>query len=368
LLVSPNIRPSLEVEDLDPAKKDLALLFSEIRRKQIGGVEDLVASAGGAPLPTSFAQGRVIRFLSTISDKGILAVDVGASATTILAGYQGGLSTGVFPQFGLGESLGGLLRHTSLSEISQWLPIEISDDVVRDYLYLKALHSGTIPATAEDLAIEQALGRVVLRLALHAARPDFPRMPSRRGGLLPAFDPIIAAGSVFTAAPSPGQSLLMLLDALQPAGYTNVLLDQGNLMPAMGAAAESNPLLPVHVIEAGAFLPLASAITPLSGAAMGTVILKARLTGSDGNETNVEVKQGTIELLPLPIGQTGELRLQPVGRTDAGFGAGRGYRVESVNGSALGVVIDARGRPLRLDSDGGRRRELLLTWLGTLGG
>jgi hypothetical protein len=160
----------------------------------------------------------------------------------------------------------------------------------------------------------------------------------------------------------------MLLDALQPVGYANMLLDQGNLLPAMGAAAEFNPLLPVHVIEAGAFMPLASLVAPLSGAAQGSIILKAQLVGSDGSDLSVEVKQGSLEVLPLPIGQTGELHLKMSGRTDAGFGAGRSYRVEAVNGSALGVVIDARGRPLRLDTDAVRRRELLNSWLGALGG
>ena len=35
---------------------------------------------------------------------------------------------------------------------------------------------------------------------------------------------------------------------------------------------------------------------------------------------------------------------------------------------ALGVVIDARGRPLQLPSDAVRRRELFKKWLWTLGG
>jgi hypothetical protein len=368
MLVSPNVRPALESEDLAPAEKDLALLYSQIRKRQIGGVEHLAASSGHEALPTPFAQGRVIRFLSTVSDKGILAVDMGASAVTLLAAQRGRLSTGVFPQFGLGEGLGGLLRHATLAEISQWLPADVPDDQVRDYLYLKALHPATVPVSVEDLALEQAVARVALQSALHLARADFPRVPALRSGLLPAFDPIIAAGSVFTAAPTSGQSLLMLLDALQPCGFVNVLLDQGNLMPALGAAADLNPLLPVHVIEAGAFTPLASVVAPLSRAAVNSTILKVRLIGSDGSDVSVEVKQGGLEVLPLPLGSTGELQLRPVGRTNAGLGAGRGYRVEAVKGSALGVVIDARGRPLRLDSDDGRRRESLTKWLGTLGG
>jgi len=42
--------------------------------------------------------------------------------------------------------------------------------------------------------------------------------------------------------------------------------------------------------------------------------------------------------------------------------------VDGVQGSALGVVVDARGRPLRLSPDAARRREQLKKWLWTVGG
>ena len=39
------------------------------------------------------------------SSKGILGVDVGASATTVAASFGGELSLGVYPQLGLGNPL-----------------------------------------------------------------------------------------------------------------------------------------------------------------------------------------------------------------------------------------------------------------------
>jgi hypothetical protein len=39
-----------------------------------------------------------------------------------------------------------------------------------------------------------------------------------------------------------------------------------------------------------------------------------------------------------------------------------------VTGGAAGVVIDARGRPLRLAKDPGKRRELHKKWLWNLDG
>jgi hypothetical protein len=280
----------------------------------------------------------------------------------------GRLSLNVFPHFGLGEPLSGLLRYTTIEEAMQWLPIDVQADVVRDYIYMKSLYPATIPATQEDLAIEQALARHILYLSVRQAVGNLPKARPPRAGLMPNFDPIFASGGVFAAAPTLGQSLLMLLDAIQPTGFSTFMLDQNNLLGILGAAAECNTILPIHVIESGAFVNLGAVISPLSNANYGTPILRVRLTYDSGDETQVEVKQGALEIIPLVVGRTGNLRLEPVGRTDAGIGYGRGYRVDGVQGSALGVVIDARGRPLRLPPDPVRRRELLKKWQWTVGG
>ena len=92
------------------------------------------------------------------------------------------------------------------------------------------------------------------------------------------------------------------------------------------------------------------------------------MTYDDGHETRVDVKQGSLEVLPLPIGQTARVHLQPLHRFDVGMGApGRSGKL-NVHGGALGLVIDARGRPLVLPDDAERRYELFKKWLWTLGG
>jgi uncharacterized protein (TIGR01319 family) len=365
---SPNIRPSLEIENLEPAEKELAAMYPQIRKRQMMGVEEVSAISGGKLFPTAFAQGRMIRFLSNISEKAILNIDLGASSVTVSGAMGGRLSMNVLPHFGLGEPLGSLMRYTTMEEAMQWLTLDLPPGAVRDYIYLKSLYPATIPATSEELAIEQALARHILYLAMRQALGNLPKARPPRAGLMPNFDPIFASGSIFAAAPTLGQSLLMLLDSIQPTGFTTFMLDQNNLLGILGAAAEVNSMLPIHVIESGAFVNLGAVISPLSNANAGTSILRVRLTYDSGEETTVEVKQGTMEIIPLVVGRTGNLRLEPIGRTDAGIGFGRAYRVDGVQGSALGVVIDARGRPLRLPSDAVKRRELLKKWLWTVGG
>jgi len=367
---SPNVRPSLETEDIDPAGRELARMMVNIRKRQIKGVDILDLWSGGHILPTAYATGRMVRFLAKVygGKKGILSVDLGASAAVIAAGFNGKSTLKVLPQFGLGENLPSLLNHTSLEDILRWSSLDISTGVLRDYLYQKALHPSAIAATREDLAMAQAVARQALYLAMQSARRDFPQnIAAIKPNLTPLFEPIIAGGGALSDASRPGHSLLLLLDSIQPVGVTTIIIDQNNLLPLLGAAASQNNLLPVQVLESGAFLSVGTVISPVVSANYGTPILKAKLVYENGAEARVELKYGTIETLPLANGETGTLTIQGLRGADVGFGSGRSGTIP-VSGGALGVVFDGRGRPLELPSDAVRRRELIKKWNWTLGG
>jgi hypothetical protein len=83
----------------------------------------------------------------------------------------------------------------------------------------------------------------------------------------------------------------------------------------------------------------------------------------------LDIKQGALEVFPLPTGQSARLYLTPLHRADIGFGPGR-TRSEGipVTGTALGVVIDARGRPLHFMANAVRQHEIIKKWIWTLGG
>ena len=367
---SPNVRPSLETEDIDPAERELARMMINIRKRQIKGVDLMDLWSGGHILPTAYATGRMVRFLAKVygGKKGILSVDLGASAAVIAAGFNGKSTLKVLPQFGLGENLPGLLNHTSLEDILRWSSLDISTGVLRDYLYQKSLYPSTIAATREDLAMAQAVARQALYLAMQSARRDFPQnIASIKPNLTPLFEPIIAGGGALSDASRPGHGLLLLLDSIQPVGVTTIIIDQNNLLPLLGAAASQNNILPVQVLESGAFLSVGTVISPVVSASYGTPILKAKLTYENGAEARVELKYGTIETLPLANGETGSLTVQGLRGADVGFGPGRSGTIP-VSGGALGVVFDGRGRPLELPSDAVRRRELIKKWNWTLGG
>ena len=352
---APNIRPRLDVEQLDAAQIHLANIYRNIRGRSMPGVHDIDLWARGGLLPAAAGLGRVVRFLSKVYDasKGVLGVDIGAGATTLAAAFTGELSTGVYPQFGLGEGLPELLRIAEVEQIARWMHLDIPLDHIREYAHQKALYPASIPATAEDLAIEQALAREAIRQAYLRLAPSFPASAFPYGEhLTPLFEPVLVTGSVLTRAPERGQALLILLDGLQPTGVTTLVLDQHHLASTLGAAGATNPLLSVQVLETNAFVNLGTVISPVGEARHGTPVLKVRMSTADGQETRLEVKQGSLEVIPLPVGQKAQLQLTPLHRYSVGMGGpGRGGGLRIVGG-LFGVVIDARGCPLALSSDG----------------
>ncbi len=372
LHMAPNIRPTLDQEQLEPAGAELAQIFRSVCARQISGVQELDMWTGGHLTPTATAFGRMARFLQKAWQKTVLAVDLGASATTVAAATSNDLTLGVYPRLGLGESLAGLLSLCSVEEINRWLAVDIPETAIRNYLYNKAIYPASLPATAEDLQLEQALGRQLLYLAVRKTLSGkaSTQSPAWAAGILSGFDRIIGAGSALTNTTSLGQSLLMMLDGLQPVRLCRMYLDQNNLLAALGAAAARNPTLAVQASESGILLHLGTVVSPFGDAPYGTPCLRVKITYESGDTASMDIKYGSLEVIPLPMGQRAAIHLLPLHDFDIGAGGpGKSGKIPDTFGGALGgIIIDARGRPLRLPADPARRRELHKKWLSALGG
>src|SRR5512146_1946723 len=136
-----NIRPSIDLEDLSPAQSVLSQALTRARLRQMPGLATMASSASVLPMPTAYAFGRVIRFLSKLYNpaKGVLGVDLGAASTILAAGLAGKLDLFVSP-FGVGQGTARVVEQGRLEEIIQWLPLHVPDEVVRDYLWQKTLY------------------------------------------------------------------------------------------------------------------------------------------------------------------------------------------------------------------------------------
>ncbi|MEI7987812.1 MAG: glutamate mutase L [Chloroflexota bacterium] len=372
---APNIRPQADTEKPEAARTQIAQVFRQVRLNQMMGIQTLDTWSGKQLLPSATAFGRIIRFLSMDDPgRGVLGVDVGATNTTIAAAWCGELTIGNYPKMRFDPEETASISDDELKEIMTWVYARVSEDYVLNYIYNKQIYPASLPQTFKDEVIEQALARHALRRAFQKTMQNFRETHQQPGGQneeskpfsFPPFEPIVAAGSVLTRAPSLAQSALMLLDGIQPTNVTTLILDQNHLAAAMGAAALSNPTLTVQVIDSNAFLNLGMVISPVSSVRSGMPVLRLRMVSDGGMDIKAEVNQGEMRVFPLPADQNATLILKPLNLADIGMGAGNGGRLNKVSGGALGVVIDARGRPLRLPLELSEKRDLYKGWLKAL--
>ena len=371
LRVADNVHPTLTEDNLLGAQTELDTLYLN-KMQTLPGI-DVVSSWSPTPLtPTARAFGRLVEYLWHLGDpsKGVLGVDVGAANTTAAAVFDGQLSLTV--RSGLGVAFGGehLLQKRGAECITRWLPEPMSGDEAYELLINKEMRPTSIPQVKRELWLEQGLAREAIRATLETARPGWkPGAAQLYPHLLPLCDTIVVSGGVLAHAPHPGQAALIVLDGLQPTGVTTLVLDKHGLAPLLGSAAAIKPLAAVEALDSGGFVNLATVVTPVGGQARrGDTILKLHMTYDDGSAFSVEVRYGDLEVLPLLPGQRATLELRPLRRFDVGLGRpGKGGKRE-VNGGLAGLIIDARGRPLRFPRNPERRQAQIQQWRWDVGG
>lgn len=374
MLIAPNLQPEYGEMDLVPAQ---AVLDPEILKhwwKQIPGMRDLATLPNSKAATIPFALGRIVRYLSqakathpvTALKSGVLAVDLGGNSTMLVAGMDGRAGTVVQPCW---EDLETSWDDALINEVQNWTAQPVTMTAIQQFLSNCALRQDVIPESLDELAILQALARVRMQQSLKRLARNYSWLPYQLGqGLTAHFEPIIASGSVLTQAPTPGQAMLMLLDGLQPRNVTTMVLDTYHLLPQMGLVGEIAPILPVHVLESDAFTNLGTVIVAVSNAPAGETLLAANVKMETGKDYSVSIPQGTLRRLVIPKGVSVVLELEPRHHTDIGFGGpGLGGRLKVPSG-VLGVVIDARGRPVHLPLDAEIRAAQLTRWLWNLGG
>ncbi|MFP3852696.1 MAG: glutamate mutase L [Anaerolineales bacterium] len=368
--LTPNVRPRLSIEELAPARKRLAEVIADARSERVVGYDELMHWSGGDMVPTADAFGRVIRYLSQVYDpeKGVLGVDVGGTHTTVAASFAGELNLTVHSDIGLGTSAPGLLQYRELEDILRWMPEEVSKGFVHDYLMNKSLHPGTIPTERPELLLEFAITREIIRAALEHSRKSWTKAQRRDSVLLPPMEPILASGGILSRSPHPGYAALTLLDALEPVGISTLVLDPHSLSPALGAAAGSLPMAAVQVLSSGNYASLATVVAPVGKTRPGRPVLHIRMDPEDDGEAmEGQARYGQLIVLPLRQGREARLTLRPERGFDVGFGGPGKAGTIKVAGGAVGLIIDARGRPLSLPEDPATRNEVNRKWLWDLG-
>lgn len=359
-----NVRPTVDSEQLDDLIDLLRELYISEQVRTMPGGDEVLSWITYPALPTAHAFGGICEYYAALNEGPVLGVDVGGGSVSLIAARPNEVEVLVRTDLGVGRPMAGMGSQLSSKNGLSWIDESLSKADVLDYVYDKSFHPNGVPLTESDLQIEQAMVRQMLA---HMANQLTEILASGKGDSLALCRVLLVRGGGLLNTPRVGKMLLMVLDSLQPAGAFEVVADPLGVLPAMGALAPHNPELVVQVLNSNVVQRLGWVVAPSGQAQEGQLALKVRLVLPNKERLDAEVAFGTVETLPLMPGQSATVTLQPISQLDIGAGPGQSRKL-TIKGGQMGLIIDARGRPvIRADGLEERRRQVA-RWLLSIGG
>jgi uncharacterized protein (TIGR01319 family) len=373
-----NLRPTLDHENLDPAREEIHELFLEHVMQQAPGYNKLLEWASYDVMATPNAVGKLLKAYADQEGINILGVDIGGATTDVFSVFDSVYNRTVSANLGMSYSICNVLKEAGTENIARWLPFEIDPFEVRNRLRNKMIRPTTIPQAYEDLLIEQAVSREALRLAFDhhksLARSLKGVQQQRDVGQIfdqaesgeslikmKKLDMIIGSGGVLSHAPMRAQSALMMMDAYQPEGITMLTVDSIFMMPHLGVLSEHFFEAAKQVFDYDCIVKCGHCVSPIGTGKEGEPMVT--ITGDGINES---ITVGQIKIIPLGRYEFKDVTVTPTKNFDVGAGKGNPVSAK-LEGGTVGIVIDGRGRPLVLPEDNATRIGKLKEWLEAMG-
>ena len=377
LIVTENLRPSLEKENLMPARHKIHDIFLEHVMQQAPGYPKLMKMVGAPIMPTPAAVGVMTEKFAKANNFNVLAVDIGGATTDVFSVFSGVFNRTVSANLGMSYSISNVMAEAGLPNILRWLPFDLDEQDLRNRLKNKMIRPTTIPATVEDLQVEHAVAREALRLAFdqHKALAVGLKGVQQERSISDAFDQtasgaslinlmnlnyIIGSGGILAHSPRRTQSMLMMIDAYQPEGVTMMAVDSIFMMPHLGVLAQISEKAALDVFYNDCLVRLGTCLAPKGMGKDGQVIMEWELVEEGGKRHSGELRFGDILHVPFESPK-GRAIVKPAKGFDMGAGPGNNLEA-NIEGGVVGVVLDGRGRPFDLAKSPAKRIADLNKW------
>jgi len=391
LIITDNIRPKLEIENLLPAREKIHNLFMEHVMKQAPGYNKLMEWTVGPEheqvpiMPTPAAVGNIMQAIAKDENIEVVGVDIGGATTDVFSVFTKDFifNRTVSANLGLSYSISNVLASAGLENIMRWVPFDIDESELRNMIKNKMIRPTTIPSLLEELVLEQAIAKEALRLAFeqHKSFASSLKGMQKQRDISEAFSQsvsgetivnmmtlnlLVGSGGVLSHAPRRNQTVLMLIDAFLPEGITRLSVDSIFMMPHLGVLSEISAKAATEVFRKDCMVYLGTCVAPVGKCKIGKPALYAKLELPDGSVFEEDIPFGEMRLIPCGVGQIAKATL----KTHSGLILDSEKKKEmtvDLYGGVVGIVLDTRGRqPFVLPADKTERIAALKKWMKEL--
>jgi len=383
LVLTDNIRPVLERENLAPARAKIHDLFLEHVMAQAPGYKKLMGWTGAPIMPTPAAVGLIMQTIAKRDRINLIGVDIGGATTDVFSVFGEIFNRTVSANLGLSYSISNVLAEAGLANIMRWVPFAIEEQTLRNRIKNKMIRPTTIPQSLDELKIEHAIAREALRLALahhktlatglkgvQQERTISDIFEQRAGGAtlvdMLKLDLIVGSGGILSHAPRRVQAMMMMVDAYEPLGFTVLSVDSIFMMPHLGVLSTVNEQAATDVFVRDCMVYLGTCVAPIGQGRDGERCAEYTITVPGKPVQRGSLAFGELRVFPLGVEERATVEMRPARQVD--LGAGRGVTVtREVRGGEVGLMLDGRGRPLQLPLDPRARIAALTRWHEAVG-
>ena len=372
LIITDNIRPVLERENLGPARDKIHDLFMEHVMAQAPGYKKLMSwtvaktedgKLEAVPImPTPAAVGNIMQTIARLENIEVVGVDIGGATTDIFSVFTEDrvFNRTVSANLGMSYSISNVLASTGIKNILRWVPFDIPETQLRNMIKNKMIRPTTVPFLAEELILEQAIAKEALRLAFeqHKEFAVTLKGTQREREISEAFsqstsgetivnmmtlDILVGSGGVLSHAPRRNQVAMMLIDAFLPEGITRFAVDSIFMMPQLGVLSTISEKAAAEVFEKDCLIHLGTCIAPKGKYKEGKTALSVKIELPNGEIFEENIPFGEMIKLDLGVDEKAKATLKPMSGLDLGMG--KNNEIETtISGGVVGIVIDTRGR------------------------
>ncbi len=383
LSIVKNVRPTLDDENIAPARDKIHDLFMEHVMAQAPGYKKLMQWTDVPIMPTPGAVGLIMEEIAKRDKINVVGVDIGGATTDVFSVFDTKFNRTVSANLGMSYSISNVFAEAGLPNVMRWVPFDMNEQALRNAIKNKMIRPTTIPQELNSLILEQAVAKEALRLSFVQHREFATELKgtqkkrtisdafSQSGGdgsliNMMNLDMLVGSGGVLSHAPRRAQTALMLIDAFQPEGFTKLTVDSIFMMPQLGVLTEISAQAAVEVFERDCIIYLGEAVAPVGvSKKKGSLVASYEIKMPDGKVIKDELLYGKMKKYDLAVGEKASITITPSAKFDLGEGKGKTVTRE-LNGGVVGIILDGRGRPFDLPTQPEERVEMLADWMQTL--
>lgn len=289
LFILPNLRPSLDTENLKPSQEKIQELFMENVMEHAPGYSKLKKRVNAQIMPTPLAVLQTLQLLSQEHSKNIFAFDIGGATTDVFSCINGHFQRTVSANLGMSYSALNVMKEAGIEKLLELLPSRISEDELRNFIANKTLHPTITYDDTDAMMIEHALAKVALKMALkqhkdmhfnwnkigyldklkagdrdkYVDKFEYIEQENKYSFYASDIDILIGTGGVFTAVNNPKQAMMMLVEGIRPSCVTEIWIDKHFLSPHIGILSQSKPDAAKDLIKSDLISPIGLHIAPV---------------------------------------------------------------------------------------------------------